>query len=107
VGTTYLSRRFGWAIDGEAEMTEATFVNDDDQTLSLIQHEIGDALRLSYASMTCEPLSMQIVLLLLRLALAETLRASVEQEIDVTDQRPLCTPPEEATTDFSEAAKLA
>ncbi len=63
--------------------------NNQDTTL-LIQREVGKALRLSFDAVTREPLSEQIVLLLLRLALSEALRASIEQEAHqatVTDAR--------------------
>jgi hypothetical protein len=55
--------------------------HNQDTTL-LIQREVGKALRLSFDAVTREPLSEQIVLLLLRLALSEALRASVEEETD-------------------------
>jgi hypothetical protein len=50
------------------------------ETPMLVQREVGRALRLSFESVTREPLSEQIVLLLLRMALAEALRVAVEED---------------------------
>lgn len=49
-------------------------------TPMLIQREVGRALRLSFEAVTRDPLSEQIVLLLLRMALAEALRSAVLSE---------------------------
>lgn len=53
-----------------------------EETPLLIQREVGKALRLSLDAVTREPLSEQIVLLLLRLALSEALRSAVEEEAE-------------------------
>lgn len=58
------------------------FTEQNEQTPLLVQREVGKALRLSFEAVTREPLSEQIVLLLLRLALAEALRTSIEQEAE-------------------------
>ena len=60
----------------------------DDQTSLIIQREVGMALRLSFKAATREPLPQQIALLLLRLALAESLQAAVEQD-ENKGERPL------------------
>ncbi|MGD9656263.1 MAG: hypothetical protein AB7U61_01270 [Methylocystis sp.] len=46
---------------------------DDDRVSPVIQREVGMALRLSFEAVTREPLPERMVLLLLRLALAESL----------------------------------
>lgn len=56
------------------------FSENNEETSLLIQREVGKALRSSLDAVTREPLSEQVVLLLLRLALSEALRAAVEQE---------------------------
>lgn len=55
-------------------------IDDDDQASLVIQREIGMALRMSFESATRDPLPEQMALLLLRLALAESLGATVEQD---------------------------
>jgi hypothetical protein len=60
-------------------------IEEEDEQARLIQLEVGRALRLSFNEVTCEPLPGKMVLLLLRLALAQFLRAYVEQERD-TDE---------------------
>lgn len=55
-------------------------IDDDDQASLVIQREIGMALRMSFESATREPLPEQMALLLLRLALAESLGATVEED---------------------------
>lgn len=55
-------------------------IDDDDQASLLIEREVGMALRLSLEAATREPLSGQMALLLLRLALAEALQAAVEND---------------------------
>lgn len=54
-------------------------IDDDDQASLVIQREIGMALRMSFESATRDPLPEQMALLLLRLALAESLGATVEE----------------------------
>lgn len=61
-------------------MSQNAFREQDDRTPLLVQQEVGRALRLSFEAVTREPLSEQIVLLLLRLALSEAMRGAVEQE---------------------------
>jgi hypothetical protein len=55
-------------------------IDDDDQASLVIQREVGTALRQSFKAATREPLPQQIALLLLRLALAESLQAAVEED---------------------------
>lgn len=46
---------------------------DDDRVSVVIQREVGIALRLSFEAVTSDPLPERMALLLLRLALAESL----------------------------------
>jgi hypothetical protein len=56
-------------------------IDDDDQASLVIQREIGMALRMSFETATTrDPLPEQMALLLLRLALAESLGATVEED---------------------------
>jgi hypothetical protein len=55
-------------------------IDDDDQASLVIQREIAMALRMSFESATRDPLPEQMALLLLRLALAESLGATVEED---------------------------
>ena len=57
---------------------------EDEQAPLLIQRDVGIALRLSFEAVTREPLPEQMALLLLRLALAQSLRvySSSERETD-------------------------
>ena len=55
-------------------------IDDDDQASLVIQREVGMALRQSFKAATREPLPQQIALLLLRLALAESLQTAVEED---------------------------
>jgi hypothetical protein len=54
-----------------------------EQSLQLVQQEVSRAISLSVEAVTREPLPEEMVLLLLRLALAETLRSSVEREVRI------------------------
>lgn len=66
------------------------FSENNEETSLLIQKEVGKALRSSLDAVTREPLSEQIVLLLLRLALSEALRAAVdgdEEQVTVVETR--------------------
>lgn len=68
------------------------FSEKNEEASFLIQREVGKALRSSLDAVTREPLSEQIVLLLLRLALSEALRAAVEEEaeqVTVVERRTL------------------
>lgn len=51
------------------------------QEMLVIQQEIGAAMRLSYQSITIEPLPEEIAMLLMRMAMAEVLRNAVEEEL--------------------------
>lgn len=53
---------------------------DDDRVSLVIQREVGMALRLSFESVTREPLPERMALLLLRLALAESLGIAAEED---------------------------
>lgn len=53
---------------------------DDDRVSLVIQREVGMALRLSFESVTREPLPERMALLLLRLALAESLGLAAEKD---------------------------
>jgi hypothetical protein len=53
---------------------------DDDRVSLVIQREVGMALRLSFESVTREPLPERMALLLLRLALAESLGLAAERD---------------------------
>ncbi|MGJ0395797.1 MAG: hypothetical protein ACR65U_06210 [Methylocystis sp.] len=53
---------------------------DDDRVSLVIQREVGMALRLSFQSVTRAPLPERMALLLLRLALAESLGLAPEEE---------------------------
>jgi hypothetical protein len=55
-------------------------IDDDDQASLVIQREVGMALRRSFKAAARERLPEQIALLLLRLALAESLEAAVEED---------------------------
>ncbi len=48
--------------------------DDEEQTLRLMQRELGKALRLSLRDVAHEPLPQRMVVLLLRLALAQSIR---------------------------------
>lgn len=61
-------------------MTPTNPIDDDDQASLVFQREVGKALRRSFKATTREPLPEQIALLLLRLALAESLRPAVEED---------------------------
>lgn len=50
------------------------------QALLMIEREVGKALRLSFGSIAQEPLPEQMTILLLRLALAESVRMSICKE---------------------------
>ncbi|MFO1123870.1 MAG: hypothetical protein U1E25_00310 [Methylocystis sp.] len=52
----------------------------DDRVSLVIQREVGMALRLSFEAATREPLPERMALLLLRLALAETLGLAPEED---------------------------
>jgi hypothetical protein len=54
--------------------------SDDDRDSLVIQRQVGVALRLSFEAATREPLPEQMAMLLLRLALAESLNAAVEED---------------------------
>lgn len=53
---------------------------DEERDLLTIQREVSLALRLSFEAVVHEPVPEQMTILLLRLALAESLRASVRNE---------------------------
>ncbi len=53
---------------------------DDDRVSLVIQREVGIALRLSFEAVTSDPLPERMALLLLRLALAESLGLAAEEE---------------------------
>jgi hypothetical protein len=53
---------------------------DDDRISVVIQREVGVALRLSFVAVTREPVPERMALLLLRLALAESLRLAAEED---------------------------
>lgn len=53
---------------------------DDDRVSLVVQREVGIALRLSFEAVTCEPLPERMALLLLRLALAESLGLAAEDD---------------------------
>lgn len=55
-------------------------IDDDDQASLVFQRELSRALRRSFRATTREPLPEQIALLLLRLALAESLQPAVEED---------------------------
>lgn len=52
---------------------------DDDRPSLVIQRDVGIALRLSFEAVTREPLPEQMAILLLRLALAESLGLALEE----------------------------
>lgn len=52
----------------------------DDRVSLVIQREVGMALRLSFEAATREPLPERMALLLLRLALAESLGLAAEED---------------------------
>jgi hypothetical protein len=52
----------------------------DDQASLVVQREVGMALRLSFAAVTREPLPERMAMLLLHLALAESLRRAAEED---------------------------
>ncbi|MBM3562814.1 MAG: hypothetical protein FJX48_06600 [Alphaproteobacteria bacterium] len=52
----------------------------DDRVSLVIQREVGMALRLSFEAATREPLPERMALLLLRLALAESLGIAAEED---------------------------
>ena len=60
-------------------MLPANRIKDERPSL-MMQREVGIALRLSFEAVTREPLPEQMVLLLLRLALAESLGLAAEDE---------------------------
>jgi hypothetical protein len=53
---------------------------EDNQTSLAIQREVGIALRLSFQAVTREPLPERMALLLLRMALAESLGLTSEED---------------------------
>ncbi len=53
---------------------------DDDRVSGVIQREVGIALRLSFEAVTSDPLPERMALLLLRLALAESLGLAAEED---------------------------
>ncbi len=53
---------------------------DDGQASLVIQREVGMALRLSFEAVTREPLPERMALLLLRLALAESLGLAAKED---------------------------
>ncbi|MFO1102473.1 MAG: hypothetical protein U1E20_06190 [Methylocystis sp.] len=53
---------------------------DDDRFSLVIQREVGMALRLSFEAVTREPLPERMVLLLLQLALAESLGLAAAED---------------------------
>ncbi len=53
---------------------------DDDRVSLVIQRELGIALRLSFEAVTSDPLPERMALLLLRLALAESLKLVAEED---------------------------
>ena len=53
---------------------------DNDQASLVIQRQVGMALRLSFEAVTREPLPERMAILLLRLALAESVRRAVEED---------------------------
>ncbi|MBM3551432.1 MAG: hypothetical protein FJX45_06600 [Alphaproteobacteria bacterium] len=53
---------------------------DDDRVSVVIQREVGIALRLSFEAVTSDPLPERMALLLLRLALAESLGLAIEED---------------------------
>jgi hypothetical protein len=55
-------------------------IEDDEQCSLRIQREVGVALRRTFDTMTREPLPEQMTLLLLRLALAQAIRMSLDAE---------------------------
>lgn len=59
-------------------------IEDDEQSAFRIQREVGIALRLSFETMTSEPLPEQMTLLLLRLALAQAMRMASEDDEQLT-----------------------
>ncbi|MGD9540588.1 hypothetical protein [Methylocystis sp.] len=52
---------------------------DDDRVSLVIQREVGIALRLSFEAVTQEPVPERMALLLLRLALAESLGLAADE----------------------------
>ncbi|WP_457798268.1 hypothetical protein [Methylocystis sp. S23] len=62
---------------------------EHEQTPLLIQREVGMAVRLSIEAVTREPLPEQMALLLLRLALAESLHVALAKELDEEAQSAL------------------
>jgi hypothetical protein len=54
--------------------------SDDDRVSLVIQREVGIALRLSFEAVAREPVPERMALLLLRLALAESLRLAAEED---------------------------
>jgi hypothetical protein len=61
---------------------------DDDQASSVIRRDVGMALRMSFEAVTREPLPERMAILLLRLALAESLRLAVEED-QAEGERPI------------------
>jgi len=53
---------------------------DDDPASRVVFREVGIALRLSFEAVTREPVPEQMAMLLLRLALAESLRLAAEED---------------------------
>jgi hypothetical protein len=67
-------------------MLATTPLHDDDQASIVMQREVGVALRQSLKAMTHAPLPEQMAILLLRLALAESLeRATPEVQLKGAD----------------------
>ncbi len=56
--------------------------NEDNQVSLVIQREVGTALQLSFEAATREPLPERMALLLLRLALAESLGLAEEVQAE-------------------------
>ena len=51
--------------------------NEDEKQASLLQRELAQALRLSVQAVAHEPLPQRMIILLLRLAFAQTVRATL------------------------------
>ncbi len=55
--------------------------NDEEQAALLAQRELAKALRLSVKAVTGEPLPNRMIVLLLRLAFAQTIRATLGKTV--------------------------
>ncbi len=62
---------------------------EDEENARFIQREVGEALRLSFDAVTCEPVPANMALLLRRLALAQSLRVPLSQEKEAKGVKPL------------------